>query len=110
MMDVAKLAHHWATGYPERKFEGDGLDDPLHAAIVLGQEWLRVRRELRRAIVADDFDYPGGPPEKCGVTCMVCGATGEDAGSVVHRPACPASDAFAIAGPQMTPPAGSGTR
>ncbi len=99
MIDVAKLAHHWATGYPEKKFEGDGLDDPLHAAVTLGQQWLRVRKALAKAIVADDHDYPGDAPVKCGVSCMVCGASGGDAENVAHRPTCPASDVFAIADP-----------
>ena len=72
MTDVAKLAHHWATGYPEKKFEGDGHDDPLHAAVVLGQEWRRLRDAIRRAVVIDDYDCPGDAPEKCGVDGTGC--------------------------------------
>lgn len=98
MIDVAKLAHHWATCYPEKKFEGDGLDDPLHAAVTLGQEWRRLRDALRRAIVIDDYDCPGDAPEKCGVFCIICRRVAGDEGDLVHKETCPASDAFARVG------------
>ena len=47
----------------------------------------------KRFCIAEELDYPGDSPQRCGYECLVCQGTGDTVESVKHFPGCAIANA-----------------